>query len=283
MKQLIIGKITTTTLTTNTRNLIVHERVKFFMIIMVAMMMSVNDCYAENNMLKFCEKEVNAIRASEEELPVKIQVLESFKSQCAGTGLYEYELSKLYLEARDYKKSLASIDEGLKLATILKKELLLAQGDVYLHQKKYSTSETIYLQVVKSYPDWYAGYQALGFSLLAQGKYEQAIVRLVESSQKLEEAKTFSYLTLAYYSLGQHEHAVNALNKAFQLDQTIVGDRDLMLAGSRSYADLGKFEVAKNLLGMLLKNKPSVREDPEFIKTGLYLRKKMIDAGLILE
>jgi len=83
--------------------------------------------------------------------------------------------------------------------------------------------------------------------------------------------------------LNEYERAAAALNNAYSLNNNIVSDRDAMVVGVRSFAELGKFEVAKNLLAMLLQARPSMKEDDEFLKAGLFLRQKLIEAGQVVE
>jgi tetratricopeptide (TPR) repeat protein len=233
--------------------------------------------------LEFCKQELTRIEKSVADVSERIHKWEALEPQCKGTGLYEYQLAKYYIQIREYKKSEEAIENGMQQKTVYDKELALARGDIYLHQKDYAEAEKVYRMVIKEYPDWYAGYNYLGFSLFAQGKNQEAVTYLDKANKLTETADTYRTLTLTHYLLGNYEKAVESLNRAFSLDESIIGDRDPMVAGVRSYAELGKFEVARNLLAMLLQKRPDIKNDQEFLKAGLFLRQKMIEAGLVAD
>ena len=121
----------------------------------------------------------------------------------------------------------------------------------------------------------------MGFALFAQGDNAQAIEQLNQANSLQEDSDSYRTLTLAYYLIGDHEESVESLNRAFSLDESILGDRDPMVAGIRSYADLGKFEISRKLLVMLLERRPELRNDQEYLRAGMYLRAKMIEAGRV--
>ena len=56
-----------------------------------------------------------------------------------------------------------------------------------------------------------------------------------------------------------------------------------MVAGIRSYAEIGRFDVSRNLLALLLNKKLEIKSDEEYLKAGFFVRQKMIDAGLVVE
>jgi len=234
------------------------------------------------DMVKNIENEIMRLEKSNEKISSKIATWESLKDKYKGTGLYEYELSKLYIDAHDYAMSRAAIEEGLKYKTEYVKGLWLAYGDTYLKEGSYAEAEDKYLKAVNADPSWFEGYHKLGFVQFIQGRYEKAIRNFLEANKLYEQSKTYNYLCLSYYSLGNYQKAIAALDRAFQLDQSVVGDRDAMIIGARSYAEIGKFDISKKLLAMLLNKRPELIEDKEFIKAGLFLRQKMIAAGVLL-
>ena len=238
---------------------------------------------AADTQVGFCEEQLESIQTSDLQVAGRISRMLELESRCAGTGLYEYRLGKHYISARDYENATESIIQGLDANSPYDKELLLAKGDIYLHQRKYEKAATSYSAVAKAFPGWYAGHDNLGFALFAQGLNDEAISSLQRAVALRETASSYRTLTLAYYLNSQFRESTQALDRAYSLDESILADRDPMVAAIRSYAELGKYEVSYGLLGTLLQKNPGMREDPEYIKAGLFLREKMRADGLIIE
>ena len=88
-----------------------------------------------------------------------------------------------------------------------------------------------------------------------------------------ESADTYRTLTLAHYLLDNSELSVDSLNRAFSLDASVAAERDPMVAGIRSYAELGRFDISRKLLAMLLSSDPDMKDDPETEnKTAMFKR-----------
>ena len=115
--------------------------------------------------------------------------------------------------------------------------------------------------------------------MLAQGEVKEAIQALDLANKSAESLDAYRNLSLAYYLNGDFEQSVDALNRAHSLNASVIGDRDAMVAGIRSYTELGKFDIAKTLLSLLLKDKPEMIDDEEYLNTVQFLRAKMLDAG----
>jgi len=233
--------------------------------------------------LAICQQTYSELRNRAENVEELIENWIASEADCKGTGFYEYELSELYIRNRDYGKSNEVIEKGLGYKTSFDKELLFARGNVFLHQKDYAAAESAYKVVTEMYPDWNIGFDYLGFTVFAQGQNPRAVEILNRANRLKETADSYRTLTLAHHLLGNHEQAVDSLNRAYSLDEDILADRDPMVAGIRSYADIGKFDVSQQLLALLLNKNPEIRTDNEFLKAGFYLRQKMVDAGLIVE
>lgn len=211
----------------------------------------------------------------EKDIHAQIRWWQSQEPICSGTGLYEYFLGKLHLRADRFGDATRAFQTGLELDSIYEKELQLALGDVELVQNRTEEAEEVYRRVALRYPEWSQGHHALGLALWMKGELEPAIVSLERANELNQSAATFRILTMAYYSTGNYESSADALNRAYSLDESISGDRDPMVAGIRSYTELGKYEVARGLLAMLLRANPDIRSDEEFLKAGFYLGARM--------
>lgn len=233
------------------------------------------------DLLPFCDERIQELTKSTKSHDELISSWEALENRCGDNGMYEYHLGKLLISSGHYAKAKNTIERGLELNSHYDKELMLASGDVFLHQKDYANAESKYKAVVEKYPDWFLAHNYLGFALFAQGDNAKAIEHLNRANSLQEDPDSYRTLTLAYHLVGDHEESVESLNRAFSLDEAILADRDPMVAGIRSYADLGKFEISRSLLAMLLEKRPELRGDQEYLKAGMYLRAKMIEAGLV--
>ncbi len=230
-----------------------------------------------------CEDKLGEITQSSDETSEKIDRWTGISETCAGTGFYEYQLAKLHIRNRDYRAADTVLSKSEGFPPPYDQYSALAKGDALLHQKNYESAEAKYRKVVDAYPEWSNGYSNLGFTQFALGRYQEAVVNLEKSISIQPSAIAHRDAALAYYSLNEYESAAAALNSAYSLNNDIVSDRDAMIVGVRSFAELGKFEVAKNLLAMLLQARPGMKEDNEFLKAGLFLRQKLIEAGRVVE
>lgn len=221
-----------------------------------------------------CETEVFEVLDQRREPEKSIEVLKRISEECDGQ-LLRYNLGKLYVAERIYDKAEESFLKGLEFQGDLIEELELAFGDVKLHQKDYAAAEGIYHEVVNKHPDWWVGLNYLGFSQLAQNKFHESIESYKKSNTIHPQYDSYRNITLAYYSIGSFEKAIESLNIAFEMDESIVADRDPMIVGAKSYIEVGKLDVAKKLLTMLLSTDPNLQNDEEFIKAALYLKEHL--------
>jgi tetratricopeptide (TPR) repeat protein len=256
---------------------------KLAALVLILGMLHLNDSFAASESLQTCERAFTEIQSSTANVGEQIEKFRTLEKECQGTGLFEVRVSELYIADRDYSRALQAVERGLTYDTSFNKELLLAKGNIALHQKDYATAESAYRVVTEKYANWNVGFDYLGFSIFAQGRNEQAIEFLDKANVLSESAATYRTLTLAHYLLDNHEQAIDSLNRAFSLDEAILADRDPMVAGIRSYAEVGKFEVSRKLLAILLSRNPEIERDDEFLRAGYFVRQKMVDAGIVSE
>ena len=238
---------------------------------------SLNVCAENiNDFNSDCEAEIFDVLDKGLEPEKSIEALEGISEDCDGEVL-RYNLGKLYVAGRIYDKAEESFSKGLEFQGKLIKELELAFGDVKLHQKDYAAAEGIYHEIANKYPDWWVGLNYLGFAQLAQNKFHDSVKSYKKSNAIHPQYDSYRNITLAYYSIGSFEKAIESLNIAFQMDESIVSDRDPMIVGAKSYIEIGKLDVAKKLLTMLLSTDQNLQNDEEFIKAALYLKEHLKD------
>lgn len=239
-----------------------------------------NKCIAATEDLAFCQAKFAESQSTASGLGELIETWSAQEDRCQGTGFFEYQMSKLHIAYAEYDKAFAWIERGLQHDTAYNRELSLAKGDIALHQGNYGQAEAHYIEVTAEYPQWFAGFDYLGFSVFAQGRYQQAVDHLNKANSLQESADAYRTLTLAHYMLGNHEQVIDSLNRAYSLNEAILSDRDPMIAGVRSYAEVGRFDLSRDMLALLLREDPNIKSDQEFLHAGYFLRQKMVDAGL---
>jgi tetratricopeptide (TPR) repeat protein len=210
----------------------------------------------------------------------KIAAMEKIAGRCAKTtGQYEFRLASLYTEAGKLENAEGLIKQGLAQKTEYKRELDLALGDLYIMRGDLHGAEGQFQRLVKDYPSWAFGYMKIGAVRLDQRRFREAVGFLEKANVLEKNAFTYRCLAIAHSQLGEHEAAVRAVNLAYEMDQSLVSDRDAMLAAVHSYATVGKLEVAKNLLAMALKAQPDFLKDPRYQQAVNYNSKRSEELG----
>ena len=84
-------------------------------------------------------------------------------------------------------------------------------------------------------------------------------------------AQIWRYLGFANYYLSKPELAIRYFNRATSINKNLLLDKKLMIAASRSYVEIGKYDVAESLLSLLLNNVDGIKNDQEFLMAVKYL------------
>jgi len=224
-----------------------------------------------------CEKEWDEVLSSKSlsSYDSKIEYWKSKSKACGKTGIYEFRLGHLYTMSGQLSKAESAFNNGLSYKTKYRKELLSGLADLHLKKSDWKSAESTYKRIISEYPQWYNGYQGLGIVKLIKKEFKQSIDLLNKSNQLQATSLSYRNLTIAYHQIGDHANTVNSINSAFEIDSNIQSDRDAMLAAAVSYAKLGKYKVADGLLGMLLKARPEVQNDEQFIKIASFVSRKL--------
>lgn len=224
-----------------------------------------------------CENEWDEVLSSKSMLSIdsKIEYWKSKSKICSKTGIYEFRMGHLYTVSGQLSKAESAFYKGLSFKTEYRKELLSGLADLHLKKRDWASAESTYKSIISEYPQWYNGYQGLGIVKLINKEFKQSIDLLNKSNQLQATALSYRNLTIAYHQIGDHTNTVKSINNAFERDSNIQSDRDAMMAGAISYAKLGNYKVADGLLGMLLKSRPEVQNDKQFIKTASFVSHKL--------
>lgn len=213
----------------------------------------------------------------------KAEALSGVSEACRRHPYYRYLAGKAHIRAKRYDAAKAAFDAGLADPGRYERALKLAVADIALHRGDYRRAAAGYRAVTAEFPDWHVGHEFLGFALFALDELDAARTALERSIDLQESADAYRTLTLVYYSQGEFEKSIDALNRGFSLNENLLGDRDFMVAGVRSYTELGRFDIARGLLAAMLKQNRAIKQDPEFLRAGHYLREKMVEKGVLKE
>lgn len=226
-----------------------------------------------------CEPEFKALISGSKypDLKSRLKQWQVLEPKCGGSGLYEFRLANLQIRAHAYKAAHITIRKGLRLHTPYRKMLLIALSDLADLQGNMAENKKLVEKIMEEYPNWFAGYQARGALGIEQGRYAEAIPYFKKAVSRNPKA-WFSYgsLAIAYQRLGKNKEAISAIDKAFSIDQYDVGgQRDMMLAATRSYLSIGRPDIAHGVLLILMKYNPSEQRDPEAVKLMKYVKQAL--------
>jgi tetratricopeptide (TPR) repeat protein len=195
----------------------------------------------------------------------KIRVFESYAFLCEGSGLYEVQLAQLYIEANDFRKAQQIVDNALKQHLAHRRELLFKEAITYGLNQDLRHAQEISKLLIQDYPNSYEGYSSLGVLFFTQHQPKESIEQYEKANSLQPTVAAYRNLVIAYTQVGRFEDATNAFDKYYRADHTALGDRDAAISAAVAYSKQGKLEVADGALRGLLKTKPEVKDDKEFV------------------
>lgn len=157
---------------------------------------------------------------------------------------------------------------------------LAAQDDV-LDDEEYRDVQNKYQSLVDQFPEWFEGYSGLALLEVMRNNCEVAVKHATVANSKQANSTSFYALTLCYAKMGRYEDAVSAANTTVSLNESLTKNSEFMIHSAFAFTEVGKYEVARNLLAMILKEKPEIKSDERFLKVGRNLAARMREAGLI--
>ena len=141
-------------------------------------------------------------------------------------------------------------------------------------------AERLSLKVIEDYPEWYGGYEQMGGIRFLQDNFEDAIKYPKMSVERGETALAYRNLVVAYHNIRNPTLSIESMKRAYELDEKLFGDKNMMLAVAVSYAQLKKFELARNSLAVLRQHRPDITENNDFNQVAAYIKKKINKAGI---
>jgi len=206
--------------------------------------------------------EDNSLKSTQD----KIKTWETYKDQCAGKGVYHSYLADFYAGDGRLKESRELSEWIVKNPTFdtrfAEKNLVILDS---LEKKTVSEKNRIDL-ILKKYPNWYAGYALLGFFELRELRNFIKARESFEKANALEEsAEAYSGLTIVHYLLNEYQKAVDAYQKALDLDLGIIINKGAAAAAVDSAMILGYWGGAQAVLTAQKEGMPSIVEDPIYL------------------
>lgn len=197
--------------------------------------------------------------------------------KCARSGLYEVRLAGLLTETSRYDEAREAVRSGLDLDTPYRKELLGARAAISLNTMQLADAQKQYQTLIASYPDYFDGYCGMGALMLMERKFREAVDYLNQAARHQQSWIIYRHLTIAYAQLHQHKEAVDAFDKAYRLNPSVVGDKDAIHAAARSLMFLGNYRAADGAIKLLLHANPAAGADPEIQQTERIIQQNLHD------
>ena len=170
-------------------------------------------------------------------------------------------LTKVDSNVSDYRYLIDSTKVQLEIQEALASNKELTKTD-------YSKFESVYLEIVKKYPNWLNGYALLGGMQTELGKHKEAIATLekAEKAEGYDLYYVYRNLTISHAALHENEAALAAADKAHALNKKTSSDTQLMIAYANASTALGYLADAQDALKLLLAKQPEIENNPEFVK-----------------
>ncbi|OPY55832.1 MAG: von Willebrand factor type A domain protein [Pelotomaculum sp. PtaU1.Bin035] len=99
-----------------------------------------------------------------------------------------------------------------------KEQLKLCLAGLYIDKKSYGQAGEAYYELIRANPGCIPAYEGLARLLIAQGRIEEAISRLLEcASKNADKERSFSLLAEVYIKAGDRDNALKAINKSLEI------------------------------------------------------------------
>lgn len=150
-----------------------------------------------------------------------VKYLEGFQSKCEKDLLFQSRLASNYFVLKRYEEAERIVQAGLRIDT-LNKELLFGLGDLRLVQKDTDAAALLAKKMIDNHPKSYGGYYLMQKSLMDAKRFEESI----DYGRKAIQIESLPILWLnigvASYHSKQYQQCVDAVNRAIQMDASVL-------------------------------------------------------------
>lgn len=202
--------------------------------------------------------------------------------ECRGTVAYEARLALAHTSLGDFnsaRTTLESID-GLTSEYSWLAELMYLLNDSREHLAT-DRFDDDYLErladrweeYVRSHPNRPEGYRELGNVRMLQGRYEVAVANLEKAVASERQAwLIFRDLAIGYSMLGRYDETMLAGQEAIKQRRGLSTDPEFVYAIARANAGLGRIELARQAMDLIVRLKPEVKDEPDYKETVNFIR-----------
>jgi len=170
---------------------------------------------------------------------------------------------------------------GVKLAEKANQSLQTATADDVLDDAEHEDLRTQYQHIIDQFPEWSEGYSGMATLAMMTNQCDAVIHYANTANSKQPDAMAYYALTLCYTKAARYEDAVGAANATISINEDLTKNSEFMIYSAFAFTEVGKFDVARGLLAMILKEKPEIKSNEKFLMTGRNLATRMREAGLI--
>lgn len=202
------------------------------------------------------------------------KALESHRSECVGTGIFESRLSALYFEGGRYDEAEKLLLEGLRRPNPYHKILRFSLADIDIARGNYEGAKAKARDLVKDYPAWEGGYRMGAKAALMQKNFKESIEYGLAANRIAPEAGVFLGLAIAYHQLDMHGEAVNAAYEGIKLNPKVVGKAAGINEAIYSLVQLKREDDARKLARARIDADPNWRSDAALVRAIQYLERR---------
>ncbi|MDJ0907559.1 MAG: AgmX/PglI C-terminal domain-containing protein [Woeseiaceae bacterium] len=195
-----------------------------------------------------CDGQSAAILSSFASDEARIAEMLGLESECGGTGVYEARLAQLYAETRDFDKGIVVAEAALALQSDYEREAYVALTHLALGRSDMAKAMEYAHFLAMNHRDWARSFVTAGLVMQRSRQYPAAIVNLHTANEIEETGEAYLILSGLYYSTGRYENALQAHERALQLDPSSRRFTEYLVVAVTSLLELGRPDDARAVL-----------------------------------
>ena len=206
------------------------------------------------------------------------------ESSCNKSDYYYLNLGHLFVKAADFDKANNAYLKGRELSGKHIADLELGIVDLYfqratrrgvdLDEALLKTANLEMEKFISKHSNHIEGLAAMSGIKLVLKEFDSSVEYAVKAVEIEDNAVAYRHMAISYSRLRKAEETVVAAGKAIGLKSSLAGDRDLMLAASMAYYELGRIELAYGTMQLLIEANPDLKGDPLVNRIGASLQSK---------
>jgi len=208
--------------------------------------------------------------------------LEYWKSSvgegCINTPGYYYYLANSYEPGKNSQEAIKFANKGLLLKNggAYKNKLKLVKYEAELtrllkNKKPTDSLEKKYLQIMNGNKSDYYLLSKLSKFYLLNSKVNEAKIYAEESLKIKESFQAYEILAECWFIQKNYQKVIESVLQAAKYDKYIYSNQNVMIATAISYASLGDFKMASNVMNLLLLSVPNIENDKHYTYAEKYL------------